>query len=150
VVGQIFAICSDNTCSNTRAISVLTKALNFAFSGFSAAIISARSTFPTSWKNSLAKYKRPKEGYFYVRLQKARPSIKPEVDKIENLVRFDRSKLLVNRSLHKMAFEALELVKRALAVDHLQRETLGSCPTICILHWGRGSKLPLQLTWCLP
>ena len=41
------------------AISVL-KALNIFFK-FSAVIISVRSTFPSSWKNSLAKYVRPNE-----------------------------------------------------------------------------------------
>jgi hypothetical protein len=52
-------------------------------------------------------------------------------------------------SLHKMAPEDLEFGKRALAVKHLQRETVGSFLTICILYWRRGSKLPLPLTWCL-
>jgi hypothetical protein len=62
------------------------------------------------------------------------------------VVIFNWSKLNVDR----MALEALEFGKRALAVENLQRETVGSCATICILHWKRGSKLPLPLTWCLP
>jgi hypothetical protein len=53
-------------------------------------------------------------------------------------------------SLHKMALEDLEFGKRALAVEHLQKETEGSFPTICILYWRRGSKLPHSLTRCLP
>ena len=52
-------------------------------------------------------------------------------------------------SLHKMALEDLEFGKRALAVKHLKRETVGSFRTICILYWRRGSKLPLPLTRCL-
>ncbi len=48
-----------------------------------------------------------------------------------------------------MAFEALEFAKRALALEHLQRNTVGSCPTICILHRRKGSKLLFPLTWCL-
>jgi len=36
-------------------------------------------------------------------------------------------------SLHKMALEDLEFGKRALAVKHLKRETVGSFLTICIL-----------------
>jgi hypothetical protein len=36
-------------------------------------------------------------------------------------------------SFHKMALEDLDFGKRALAVEHLQRETVGSFPTICIL-----------------
>jgi hypothetical protein len=50
------------------------------------------------------KIKKAQGGFFYVRLLKAWPSIKPEVDKIENFVRFDRSQLPVNRSLHKTVF----------------------------------------------
>jgi hypothetical protein len=63
-----------------------------------------RSIFPTSWKKSLTKYKRHKKR-LYICWQKAQPSIKPEVDKIKNLERFNRSKFQVGISLHKMAFE---------------------------------------------
>jgi len=66
VVDKMLAIRCDITSSNTGpfsgAISVLEKLLTFSFFGFSVVIISVRSTFPTSWKNSLAKYKRAKEG----------------------------------------------------------------------------------------
>jgi hypothetical protein len=48
-----------------------------------------------------------------------------------------------------MALEDLEFGKRALAVKHLKRETVGSLLTIYILYWRRGSKLPLPLTRCL-
>jgi hypothetical protein len=58
VVDQIFAICCDTTSSKTRAISVLTKALNILILRIlCSTIISVMFTFPTSWKNSLAKYK---------------------------------------------------------------------------------------------
>jgi hypothetical protein len=57
------------------------------------------------------KYKRG----LYVHLQKEWPSMKPEVDKIKNFVRFDRRQLQVG----KMALEAKEFGKRALAVEHL-------------------------------
>jgi hypothetical protein len=40
-----------------------------------------------------------------------------------------------------MALEDLEFGKRALAVEHLLRETAGNFPTIYILYWRRGSKL---------
>jgi hypothetical protein len=39
-------------------ISVLTKALNISFFGFSAVIISVRSTFPTSWKNLIGEIRK--------------------------------------------------------------------------------------------
>jgi hypothetical protein len=105
VVDQMFAICCDTISSNTGAfsgaISVLTKALNIFILGFSVAIISVRSKFPTSWKNSLAKYKRPKEGSLCL---SAEGTAFHQVDKMKNLVRFDRRKLQVGR----MAREALE------------------------------------------
>jgi hypothetical protein len=41
-------------------------------------------------------------------------------------------------SVNKMVLEDLEFGKRALAVKHLQRETVESFLTICILYWRRG------------
>ncbi len=86
------------------------KLWTFSSFGFSAAIISVRSTFPTVWKNSLVNTKGPMRHC---------------------------------SSPHKMALEDLEFGKRALSVEHLQRKTVGSCLTICILYWRRGSKLPI-------
>jgi hypothetical protein len=47
-----------------------------------------------------------------------------------------------------MALEDLEFGKRALAVKHMKRETVGSF-LLFVLYWRRGSKLPLPLTRCL-
>jgi hypothetical protein len=149
VVDQIFAICCDNTSLNTAfsgAICVPTIALNIFILWILCRYHICEVNISHFMEELTSKIFKAQGKGLYVGLQKAWPSIKPLVDKIKNVVRFNWSKLKVGR----MAFEALGFGKRALAVEHLQRETVGSCPTICILHWKRGSKLPLPLTWCVP
>ncbi len=87
MVDQMFSICCDTESSNTGAcsgiISVLQELLAFSFFGFSSAIIQVGSTFPTSWKNTLVKYQRPKEGGS---CWSAEGTAFNQVDKIKNSV----------------------------------------------------------------
>jgi hypothetical protein len=120
VVDQIFAICCDTTSSNTGAfsgaLSVLTKVLNIPILW----ILCRHHIYEVHISHFMEeltgkKTKGPRRA-LYVRLQKAWPSIKPAIDKLEDLVRFDWSKLQVGSSLHQITLEALEFGKRALAV----------------------------------
>lgn len=134
IADQIFAICCDTTSSNTGAfsgaISVMTEVLNIPILW----ILCRHHMYEVHISHFMEaltgeKTKGPRRA-LYVRLQKAWPSIKSEVDKMENLVRFDYSKLQVGSPLYELTLEALEFGKRALAIGTFAR---GDYKKVCEL-----------------
>jgi hypothetical protein len=134
VADQIFAICCDTTSSNTGAfsgaITVLTQVLNAPLLW----ILCRHHIYEvhmTHFMEELTgeKTKGPRRT-LYLRLQKAWPTIKSDVDKIDNILRFDWSKLQVGSPLHTITLEALEFGKRALAVGTFAR---GDVKKLCQL-----------------
>jgi hypothetical protein len=63
----------------------------------------------------------------YVKLQKAWPSVEEEVDKMDNLTKFEWKTLQVGSPLYEMAQEALKYGSRALSLETFARETIGNC-----------------------
>jgi len=127
VADQIFAVCCDTTSSNTGAfsgsISVLTKFLNVPILWIMCRHhMNEVHISPSPFMEELTgeKTKGPRRA-LYVCLQKSWPAIKLEVDKMENLVRYDWSKLEVGSSLHQITLEALVFGKRALATETFAR-----------------------------
>ena len=59
------------------------------------------------------KTKVPRRG-LYVKLQKTWPSAKKETNKLEDLIRFDLSKVQVGSPLYDIAREATEEIREAL------------------------------------
>jgi len=120
VADQIFAVCCDTTSSNTGAfsgaISVLTKVLNVPILW-----IMCRHHISHFMEELTGEKTKGPRRALYVRLQKTWPTIKLEVDNMENLVRYDWSKLEVGSSLYQITLEALEFGKRALATETFAR-----------------------------
>ena len=66
------------------------------------------------------KTKAPRRG-LYVKLQKVWPTVKNEIDKMEELVKFNWKTLQVGSPLYELASEALQFGKRALTLETFPR-----------------------------
>ena len=125
IVDQIYAVCCDTTASNTGqfagAIALLTTILNVPLLWF----LCRRHKLEVHISRFMEaltgeKTKGPRRG-LYVKLQKAWPSAKKELNKLEDLIRFDWSKLQVGSPLYDIAREALEFGQRALVTGVFAR-----------------------------
>ncbi|XP_065661942.1 uncharacterized protein LOC136084824 [Hydra vulgaris] len=119
IVDQIFAVCCDTTASNTGihsgAVVILGSILNTPLLWF----LCRRHMLEihiSHFMEALSgeKTKGPRKG-LYVKLQKNWYSVKKEVDKMLDLVRFDWSQLQTGSPLNEIAKKALEFGKEALA-----------------------------------
>ena len=81
------------------------------------------------------KTKGPRRG-LYVKLQKAWPSAKKELNKLEDLIRFDWSKLQVGSPLYDIAREALEFGQRALVTGVFARKDYRKLSEMYVFYLG--------------
>ena len=112
IVDQIFAVCCDTTASNTGihsgAVVILSSILNTLLLWF----LCRRHMLEIHISHFMEaltgeKTKGPRKG-LYVKLQKNWYSVKKEVDKMLDLVRFDWSQLQTGSPLYEIAMKALE------------------------------------------
>ena len=82
------------------------------------------------------KTKGPRKG-LYVKLQKNWYSVKKEVDKMLDLVRFDWSQLQTGSPLYEIAKKALEFGKEALASKTFVRSDYRKLCELFVFHLGR-------------
>ena len=134
IVDQVIGVCCDTTASNTGsnsgAIVYLAELvdkpllwflcrrhiLGVHISHFMEALTGEKTKGP----------RRP----LYVQLQKNWPTFKVEIDKMENIVKFDWKTLQVGSPLYSLAFEALEFGQRALSINTFVR---GDYKNLCQL-----------------
>ena len=125
IVDQIFAVCCDTTSSNTGvfsgAIVLLSTILDTPLLWF----LCRRHMLEVHISHFMEaltgeKTKAPRRG-LYVKLQKVWPTVKNEIDKLEELVKFNWKTLQVGSPLYELASEALQFGKRALTLETFPR-----------------------------
>ena len=121
IVDQIIGVCCDTTGSNTGEFSGAVVYLAELIDRPLLWILCRRHILEVHMSHFMEaltgeKTKGPRRG-LYVRLQKAWPEFKLEVDKLENITKYNWKLLTVGSPLHELACDALKFGKRALALN---------------------------------
>lgn len=140
IIDQVFAVCCDTTGSNTGefrgAIVILAELIEKPLLW----LLCRRHMLEVHISHVMEsltgeKTKGPRRG-LYVKLQKEWPKFKVEVDKMENIVKFNWKLLPVGKPLYKLAIEALEFGKRALVLNTFQRGDYKNLCELMVLYLG--------------
>ena len=127
IVDQIIGVCCDTTGSNTGEYSGAVVYLAELIDRPLLWILCRRHILEVHMSYFMEaltgeKTKGPRRG-LNVRLQKAWPEFKLEVDKLENITKYNWKLLTVGSPLHELACDALKFGKRALALNMFEKRT---------------------------